>query len=83
MAMPTTDILGTVARTLDIPEDDLIHMGLRSYLESQLRIIQAEIFEHLVAAAPQFSLRVFQEPTGVDMRALTAPRNEAAEEAKP
>jgi miniconductance mechanosensitive channel len=45
--------------------------------------IQAEIFEHLVAAAPQFSLRVFQEPTGVDMRALTAPRNEAAEEAKP
>jgi miniconductance mechanosensitive channel len=33
--------------------------------------IQADIFEHLVAAAPQFCLRVFQEPTGVDLRALT------------
>ncbi len=28
--------------------------------------IQAEIFEHLLAAAPNFDLRVFQEPTGLD-----------------
>ncbi len=32
--------------------------------------IQAEIFEHLVAAAPAFGLRVFQQPTGTDFQAL-------------
>jgi miniconductance mechanosensitive channel len=31
--------------------------------------IQAEIFDHLLAALPQFDLRVFQEPTGLDFRA--------------
>jgi miniconductance mechanosensitive channel len=36
--------------------------------------IQADIFEHLVAAAPQFDLRVFQQPTGVDFRALIGPQ---------
>mgnify|MGYP000976285991 CR=1 FL=1 len=30
-----------------------------------------DIFEHLVAAAPQFGLRVFQQPTGADFRLLT------------
>jgi miniconductance mechanosensitive channel len=34
--------------------------------------IQADIFGHLVAAASQFDLRVFQEPTGVDFQALAA-----------
>lgn len=34
--------------------------------------IQAEIFEHLVAAAPAFGLRVFQQPTGTDFRVLAA-----------
>jgi miniconductance mechanosensitive channel len=29
-------------------------------------LIQAEIFDHLLAAAPYFDLRVFQEPTGLD-----------------
>lgn len=33
--------------------------------------VQADIFEHLVAAAPQFGLRVFQQPTGADFRLLT------------
>jgi miniconductance mechanosensitive channel len=28
--------------------------------------IQAEIFDHLLAAANSFDLRVFQEPTGLD-----------------
>jgi miniconductance mechanosensitive channel len=32
--------------------------------------IQAEIFDHLLAAAPSFDLRVFQEPTGMDFKAL-------------
>ncbi len=29
-------------------------------------LIQAEIFDHLVAAANYFDLRVFQQPTGLD-----------------
>lgn len=33
--------------------------------------IQADIFEHLIAALPQFKLQIFQQPTGVDFRALT------------
>jgi miniconductance mechanosensitive channel len=32
--------------------------------------IQGEIFDHLLAAAPNFDLRVFQEPTGRDFTAL-------------
>ena len=35
--------------------------------------IQGEIFDHLLAAAPFFDLRVFQEPTGMDF-ALFAQR---------
>jgi miniconductance mechanosensitive channel len=32
--------------------------------------IQSDIFDHLLAAVPQFYLRVFQEPTGKDFAAL-------------
>jgi miniconductance mechanosensitive channel len=35
--------------------------------------IQADIFSHLVAAAPQFDLHVFQEPAGADFRAMAGP----------
>ena len=34
--------------------------------------IQAEIIDHLLGAMPQFDLRVFQEPTGADLRALAS-----------
>jgi miniconductance mechanosensitive channel len=30
--------------------------------------IQADIFDHLYAMAPQFHLRIFQHPTGNDWR---------------
>jgi miniconductance mechanosensitive channel len=33
--------------------------------------IQADIFDHLLAIAPEFGLRVFQTPTGGDIRALS------------
>jgi miniconductance mechanosensitive channel len=33
--------------------------------------IQADIFDHLVAAIRVFDLQVFQQPTGVDFRALS------------
>ena len=32
--------------------------------------IQADIFDHLFAVIPQFGLRVYQHPSGVDMQAL-------------
>jgi miniconductance mechanosensitive channel len=32
--------------------------------------IQADIFDHLLAAAPEFGLRIFQNPTGYDFRNL-------------
>ncbi len=32
--------------------------------------IQADIFDHILAAAPEFDLRIFQEPTGADLKAL-------------
>ncbi|MFP6664054.1 MAG: mechanosensitive ion channel family protein [Deltaproteobacteria bacterium] len=32
--------------------------------------IQADIFDHLLAAAPEFGLRIFQSPSGTDLREL-------------
>ena len=32
--------------------------------------IQADIFDHLLAVAPEFDLRIFQEPTGLDFQSL-------------
>jgi miniconductance mechanosensitive channel len=34
--------------------------------------IQADLFDHFIALAPQFGLRVFQLPTGSDLTALTS-----------
>jgi len=34
--------------------------------------IQADIFDHILAAVPLFDLRVFQYPTGFDLRASTS-----------
>ena len=36
--------------------------------------IQADIFDHLLAAVPEFDLRVYQDPTGADFQALAAAR---------
>lgn len=32
--------------------------------------IQSDIFDHLLAILPEFGLRVFQHPSGADMREL-------------
>ncbi len=45
MTAPITAILGEMAEELHIPKDDLIRRGVQSYLERQLRVVQAEIFE--------------------------------------
>ena len=36
--------------------------------------IQADIFDHILAVVPMFDLRVFQNPTGYDLQALTSSR---------
>jgi len=36
--------------------------------------IQSDIFDHLLAILPEFQLHVFQEPSGVDVREVPAPR---------
>ncbi len=35
---------------------------------------QSDIFDHIIAVAPEFGLRVFQEPTGHDLAQLRRPR---------
>ncbi len=35
--------------------------------------IQADIFDHILAVVPEFELRVFQAPTGSDVRSLAPP----------
>ncbi len=40
--------------------------------------IQADIFDHLIAILPEFGLRVFQEPSGLDVKALKSGLGEQA-----
>lgn len=37
---------------------------------TEYEMIQADIFEHFLSVVPEFGLRVFQEPTGLDFAAL-------------
>ena len=36
--------------------------------------IQADIFDHLLAVAPEFGLRLYQKPAGADLAALAERR---------
>jgi len=47
-----------------------IYAFTKTVVWSEYEAIQADIFDHLVAAAPRFELRVFQEPTGADFQVL-------------
>jgi miniconductance mechanosensitive channel len=38
---------------------------------SEYETIQADIFDHILAVAPLFGLRLFQNPSGYDLRQLT------------
>ena len=42
---------------------------------TQYEAIQSDIFDHLLAIAPEFNLRVYQAPSGSDMRALSQQHN--------
>ena len=47
--------------------------------------IQSDLFDHLFSILPEFGLRVYQHPSGVDLRALGAAKltaNEASSEEK-
>ena len=41
----------------------------KSTVWAEYEATQADIFDHLLASLPQFGLRVFQEPTGLDFQA--------------
>ena len=41
--------------------------------------IQSDIFDHLLAILPEFDLRLFQEPSGLDLRHLTTGREQRSE----
>jgi miniconductance mechanosensitive channel len=62
-----------LVRTLDpaptgIPVE--IYLFTRTTKWEEFEAIQSEISEHLLAAAPHFDLRIFQQPTGVDFAQL-------------
>lgn len=44
MTLQVSEILSTIARELQIPEEDLLKQGLHSFLERHLREVKAEIF---------------------------------------
>ncbi|MEE8572112.1 MAG: mechanosensitive ion channel family protein, partial [Gemmatimonadota bacterium] len=39
--------------------------------------IQSDIFDHILAIVPEFGLRVFQRPSGVDLREMQLAGSEA------
>jgi miniconductance mechanosensitive channel len=43
----------------------------KSIVSEEYEAIQSEIFDHLLAAAGHFDLKVFQEPTGLDFALFT------------
>lgn len=44
--------------------------------------VQGDIFDHLIAILPEFGLRLFQQPSGTDLRALTPPATDARQPAR-
>ncbi len=49
-----------------------IYVFSRDQAWANYEAIQADIFDHVIAVIPLFDLRVFQEPSGSDLRALAA-----------
>ena len=49
-----------------IPMEIYVFSKIQSWVEYEA--IQSDIFDHILAAIPEFELRVFQEPTGADFR---------------
>jgi len=49
-----------------------IYVFTKSTIWAQYEGIQADIFDHLIAVAPEFGLRIYQSPSGEDIAALTS-----------
>jgi miniconductance mechanosensitive channel len=47
-----------------------IYVFSKDQIWANYEAIQADIFDHLLAAAPEFGLRIFQNPSGYDLRCL-------------
>lgn len=47
-----------------------IYVFSKDQVWANYEAIQADIFDHLLAAAPEFGLRIFQNPSGYDLRCL-------------
>jgi len=54
-----------------------IYVFCRDQAWARYEAIQADIFDHLLAAVPHFGLRVFQQPSGYDFQLLTRDRQVA------
>ncbi len=68
-----TDTMTTLVRQLP-PGPQGLPLELYVFVSDtrwpQYETIQADIFDHVLAMVPEFGLRVFQEPTGWDIKAL-------------
>ncbi|RMF98914.1 MAG: mechanosensitive ion channel family protein [Gammaproteobacteria bacterium] len=51
-----------------------IYCFTRTTAWAEYENIQSDIFDHLLAVAPEFGLRIYQKPAGTDLRALAAER---------
>lgn len=47
-----------------------IYVFSKDQVWANYEAIQADIFDHLIAALPQFNLRIFQQPSGYDLRKM-------------
>mgnify|MGYP001823207425 CR=1 FL=1 len=50
-----------------------IYVFTKTTLWAEYEAIQADIFDHLLAVVPEFDLRLFQTPTGMDFATLSCP----------
>ena len=49
-----------------------IYVFCASTVWAEYEAVQADIFDHILAVVPEFDLRVYQQPSGEDIRALRA-----------
>ena len=57
-----------------------LYVFSRDQVWSNYEGIQADIFDHILAIAPAFDLRVYQSPTGGDVRDLLGALNVGREQ---
>ncbi|WP_301774836.1 mechanosensitive ion channel family protein [Pseudidiomarina terrestris] len=69
-----------MARQLNPTSDGLpieIYCFTNTIVWTEYEGIQSDIFDHLLSILPEFGLRVFQHPSGIDMREMTRNLNQS------